>query len=243
MHNLTQALPLLGDTTSNQVLLFSPVLANATPANSPTYPNYTLPPANLSLPSGDTSLLTGLSVFVAPTASLAKGSLPLTGCAMRDSKTDGSIAMDAKPSADNGLWLKDDSDGWRFQWLISGLSSQTNYTAYVIQDGTKLSGPINFVTKSGMCYNSCVLISKLITNLASFSCPIVHSLPYCPSTSYAVPITAPKFPAIAHTSNTLPGEVTEPLLQTLTNFSISLTTFPCGRDEYSPLVSCSDCDF
>lgn len=54
----------------------------------------------------------------------------------------------ARLNNDSGLWLKDD-DGWRFQWLIPGLSSETNYTAYVIQDGTKMSGPIYFVTKSG----------------------------------------------------------------------------------------------
>lgn len=44
-----------------------------------------------------------------------------------------------------------------------------------------------------------------------------------------------------HTSNTLPDDFVQPLLDTLTNFSISLTTFACGRDEYSPLVSCNDC--
>lgn len=146
MHNVTDALPLLGDTTSNQVLLFSPVLANISETPHPTYPNYTLPPADPTLPSSDPSLLDGLSLFIAPTSAWNKTSLPSTACAIRDSQI--GMSLNAKPNNDSGLWLKDD-DGWRFQWLVNGLSSQTNYTAYVVQNNTKMSGPINFVTKSG----------------------------------------------------------------------------------------------
>lgn len=75
----------------------------------------------------------------------------------------------------------------------------------------------------------------------SYACSIVHSLPFCPSIAYSVPIAQPRFPELAYTSDNLPRSITDPLLQTITNFSISLTTFPCGRDEYSPLVSCVDC--
>lgn len=146
---MTDTWPLLGDTTGNQALLFSPPLAPPPPSNPPTYPNYTLAPANLTLPTADPSLAAGLSLFVAPTSSLGQGSLPLTGCAMQQSNISGGVTLDSKSDEHNGLWLKDD-EGWRFQWLVSGLSAQTNYTAYVIQGGTKLSGPINFVTKSGM---------------------------------------------------------------------------------------------
>ena len=46
------------------------------------------------------------------------------------------------------LWLRD-ADGWRTEWLVGGLSPQTNYTAYALQDGTKVSGPIFLSTKSG----------------------------------------------------------------------------------------------
>lgn len=77
--------------------------------------------------------------------------------------------------------------------------------------------------------------------VASFVCPIVHSLPYCPTVNYAVPIAPPPFPFTAHATNTLPNTVVDPLLQVLTNFTVSLTTFACGRDQYSPLVSCADC--
>ena len=55
----------------------------------------------------------------------------------------------------HSLWLKD-SDGWRSQWLMSDLNPVTNYTAYVIQDNTKVSGPIMFTTKSGEFVPACI---------------------------------------------------------------------------------------
>lgn len=55
-----------------------------------------------------------------------------------------------------------------------------------------------------------------------------------------MPIQAPST-GTAHDSTTLPDSVTQPLIEVLTNFTVSLTTFPCGRDEYSPLVGCADC--
>lgn len=77
--------------------------------------------------------------------------------------------------------------------------------------------------------------------VGSFSCPLVHSLPYCPSVSFAAPLPAPAFPNVAHDSTTLPNSLTDPLLSYLTNFTTSLLTFACGRDLYSPLQSCADC--
>ena len=164
MHNTTDELPLLGDTTNNQVLLFSPVLANITLPSPPTYPNYTLPSANITQPPADPSLLNGLSLFLARTTTLNSSSLPLTGCAMRGSQGAFGTSIGAGNTSGSGLWLKDD-DGWRFQWLVNGLSSQTNYTAYVIQNGTKLSGPINFVTKSGRLH--CTWLSSQMLILRS----------------------------------------------------------------------------
>jgi calcium channel MID1 len=78
---------------------------------------------------------------------------------------------------------------------------------------------------------------------ASFACPLVHSLPYCPSISYAVPLSAPPSPSPAHDATTLPSALVDPLLKYLTNFTVTLTTFPCGRKDevYSPLKTCADC--
>lgn len=141
---------MLGDTTSNQALLFSPPLsnANATHIEDPTYPNYVLPHANLSLPTGAPTLPINVAVFVAPTTSSTLASLPRTGCAMRTSSMTDSHFATSERTADNGLWLRDPS-GWRWQWLLNGLTPLTNYTTFVIENGTKVSGPINFVTKSG----------------------------------------------------------------------------------------------
>jgi calcium channel MID1 len=56
-----------------------------------------------------------------------------------------------------------------------------------------------------------------------------------------VNLPAPPFPLVAHTGATLPPAVTGPLLQYLANFTVTLGTFPCGRDAYSPLQTCAAC--
>ena len=76
---------------------------------------------------------------------------------------------------------------------------------------------------------------------ASFPCPLVHSLPYCPSTAYAVPLPPLPAPAFGYDATSLPDTISSPLLQYMTNFTTMLTTFACGRDLYSPLQTCADC--
>ena len=66
---------------------------------------------------------------------------------MRSATTDGAQTFGTAQS--DGLWLKD-QNGWRWQWVVTGLSPQTNYTVYSITDSTHVAGPINFVTKSGV---------------------------------------------------------------------------------------------
>ncbi|CAL1702382.1 unnamed protein product [Somion occarium] len=219
MHEIMDSYPFLGDTTSNQALLFSPAFGEASTSN-PTYPNYTLPAANLSFPQGPSSP-PNFTLIIVPTSSSSLASVPRTACAM--SSVRAADVLHEGPAESEGLWLKDQA-GWRWQWLVNGLTPATNYTVYAMQDNSKVSSPINFVTKS-----------------ASFDCPIVHSLPFCPSISYAVPIQGPSLPASAHDTTTLPEEFYSPLLEVLTNFTVSLTTFPCGRDMYSPIVGCADC--
>ena len=79
--------------------------------------------------------------------------------------------------------------------------------------------------------------------LAAFPCSLVHSLPYCPSVAYSVPLSASLLPIgqSAFDSTSLPSNVSNALLSSLTNFTTNLLTFPCGRDMYSPLVTCQDC--
>ncbi|KAJ8593761.1 hypothetical protein M405DRAFT_575375 [Rhizopogon salebrosus TDB-379] len=213
VHQVLPSLPLVGDTTNTEALIFSAAFSDAESLHS-SYPNYTLPLANLSTPSPPSSP-PSFSLFIGPTSSgLASG--PQTACGVQSAST--SVSVES-----NDFWLRG-NDGWRSQWLIGGLEPSTNYTAYVVQDQVNLSGPIYFTTKS-----------------PSFSCPLVHSLPYCPSTSYAVPLPFPQSPATSYDSSTLPQSVSDPLLQYMTNFTTMLLTFPCGRDLYSPLQTCESC--
>lgn len=79
--------------------------------------------------------------------------------------------------------------------------------------------------------------------LASFACPLVYGLPYCPGVAYPVPL--PQLPETSesrvYTASNIPEEITTPLLSYLTNFTITLSTFACGRDKYSPIVTCAEC--
>ncbi|KAH8092178.1 stretch-activated Ca2+-permeable channel component-domain-containing protein [Cristinia sonorae] len=222
-HTSGASLPLLGDTTSNIALLFSPPFAPP-PRIQPTYPNYTLPAANLTFPPEPTDP-PNYQLFIAPTSALSSAGIPRTGCALRAAAGGAGTEMRLLSSEQSeGMWLRDEAEGWRWQWLVQGLAPSTNYTAFAVLDGTKVSDEIMFSTKSG-----------------GFACPLVHSLPYCPRTAYAIPMDPPPAPGIAHDASTLPATLTDPLLSYLTNFTTSLLTHPCGRDLYSPLVTCSDC--
>jgi calcium channel MID1 len=77
--------------------------------------------------------------------------------------------------------------------------------------------------------------------IASFSCSLVHGLPYCPTTAYTVPLPAPAPPAFAYDASSLPDNLTSPLINYLSNFTTSLLTMACGRDTYSPIHTCADC--
>jgi len=107
---------------------------------------------------------------------------------------------------------------------VEGLTASTNYTAWVVQDGGGLAGPIYAATKS-----------------SSFPCPLVHSLPFCPLTSYAVPLPPTPDGKTSYTASNLPPNITDPLVSSLSNFTTALLTFACGRDVYSPLQTCEDC--
>ncbi|KAF8639026.1 hypothetical protein AX17_001778 [Amanita inopinata Kibby_2008] len=224
IHEVQAALPLLGDTTSNQAILFSAPFVAANNGPEPKYPNYTLPQAKLSIPPFPQAQVSNLSLVIALTSpkdgSRKLVDLPQTGCALAAPQSS-SVGI----VSDQTVWLRDTS-GWRNQWIVDSLTPSTNYTVYVVQDKVKVSGPIYFVTKS-----------------ASFPCTLVHSLPYCPTVAYSVPIPASSLPDGNTTfdSNNLPSSISEPLLSSLSNFTTNLLTFPCGRDMYSPIVTCQDC--
>nr|AVM41529.1 Mid [Ganoderma lucidum] len=213
--------PLVGDTTSNQALLFSPPFDPQVVQQS-SFPNYTFASANLSLPSPPSSPINHTLIFAQTSSSPFKG-LPRTICAIRTQQnTRGVTTLSSTQSA--GLWLKN-TDGWRWEWFVGGLTPNTNYTAYTLEDGQlAASRPINFVTKS-----------------AAFECSLLHQLPFCPSISYAVPLPPPRPPATVNTADTIPPAVSETIIAYFSNFTTTLSTLACGRDHYSPLVSCADC--
>lgn len=168
LHEILTALPLLGDTTSNQAIIFSPPFSMPDIIR-PTYPNFTLPAGNLSAPTvpANTPNLTLVMSPVSSNNPLLTG--PSTGCFLSSQKLFGTIAHE-------NLWLRDE-EGWRMQWFLVGLTPATNYTVFVLQDSIKVSGPIFFTTKSGkhavylvlsanLRYISCFCVSAcLITSI------------------------------------------------------------------------------
>ena len=197
MHELLTELPLLGDTTANQALIFSPAFL---PQNitEPTYPNYTLPSANNPFPDStkSPSVFPNFTLIVGPTAAFpdfnatsetfSDGS-PLTACSI---KSRGNITINSNTSAiDTSLVLRD-TKGWRTQWFFSGLQPLTNYTVFVIQDDVKVSGPINIVTKSGklrswfsfFCVNLNTLFSLFCVSTRPLTALLPRSIVRCPST-------------------------------------------------------------
>ncbi|KAL5514095.1 hypothetical protein ACEPAG_2856 [Sanghuangporus baumii] len=223
-------LPLLGDTTSNQALLFSPPFSPMT-LEEPKFPNFTLPDANLSAPDSPTQL-PNFTLLIGPTGSFPEFNFttntftdgsPVTACSLNN-RANFTINTNNNPENVQSSLVLRDQNGWRTQWLVSGLEPLTNYTAFVLQDNVKISGPVNFKTKS-----------------AIFSCPLVHSLPYCPLVSYAVALSPPPSGTVSYDASTLPQSISDPLISYLSNFTTSLLTFACGRDWYSPIVGCTDC--
>jgi len=222
--------PLLGDTTQSLALVFSPPFLpfNITPQ---TYPNYTLPPVQ---PVWDApSSPYNYTLFVLPTTDGTPASANETSAAAL--RLLSGVVELGSDAPDSRITLRDPLEGWRRQWLVGGLNASTNYTAFAVDDSNQMvTGPIYLLTKN-----------------ASFPCTLVHSLPYCPFVSYAAPIPPPSQSSTpqsgtsltqqTYTADDLPGEYTAMLLSSLGNFSITLSSFACGRDVYSPLKTCEDC--
>ncbi|KAF5326465.1 hypothetical protein D9611_000433 [Ephemerocybe angulata] len=217
MHQALNAsqIPLFGDSTSNQAIIFSPPFSRVeTP--QPTYPNYTMLPVDVPQ-AFQPDVTPNYTLALFPTTNDAH---PQTSCfATRQSI----IESQGNVNLNQSLWLRDEA-GWRSQFLLGGLTPATNYTAYLILDSTKIAGPMYFATKS-----------------AAFPCPLVANLPYCPGVAYAMPLAAPPNGAEIYTGNTLPTTLSDPIRSYLTNFTVTLNSFACGRDMYSPLVTCADC--
>lgn len=137
IHEVFDTGALFGDTTATQALLFSPPFSPPE-LEDPQYPNYTLPSASPSIPAAPSDPI-NYTLIVSPTSN-ALSSMQQTACMISTQKSTGIVAS-------QDLWLRDAS-GWRTEWLMTGLTAKTNYTAYVIMDAHKVSKPMFFTTKS-----------------------------------------------------------------------------------------------
>ncbi|KAJ7594446.1 stretch-activated Ca2+-permeable channel component-domain-containing protein [Mycena floridula] len=249
LHAPIPLMPLLGDTTANQAILFS------TPweldqGGNPSYPNYTLPSANVTIPAVQAPIT---ELIVVKTSDLTNS---LSACAVRTianstaSASSGTNAVTSSVTLANSVaflasssWRRDSLP--RMQYILGSLEPGTNYTAWVVSASspsspspvalTRLSLPLQFITKS-----------------AAFACPLVTGLPWCPNVAWSVvglnsangaiytdgsnPIGLPSASIV-----NLPTSMSDPILSSISNFTASLGTMACGRDRYSFLQDCIDC--
>ena len=143
----------LGDTTSTQSLLFSPLLL-ASPQTQPTYPNYTLPPAFMVPPTIPEFSFSNLDLLIIPTGSSPTASgLDNSHCAaLNANSTTGALGSSNLVVNATTEWMAiGDEEGYRTYWVIGGLIPSSNYTAYYYEPITRtLSQPIWFSTKQCM---------------------------------------------------------------------------------------------
>lgn len=242
LHQRFKDPPYLGDTTGSMALLFSRPFGGR-PFDEPKWPNYTLPVADAPLPVPPDSP-SNYTLVIAETSNSIASAIPQTGCALRSSSMN-LLSNSSRANVrivDRKLWLRDEK-GWREQWVIDGLRSSSNYTYYVLENGVGVSGPAYFVTKDG---NVLSLLSTLsLSNKRSidnYACTLTHSLTYCPNVAYSIPLAPPTLDAsFSYNSTTLPSSISSGIIEYMTNFTTTLSTFACGRDAYSPLQTCNSC--
>ncbi|KAI9638344.1 calcium channel [Dioszegia hungarica] len=199
--------------------------------NMPTYPNYTLPPAQLPLfASGAGSSTSSLTLIIVPTGSSpTSDGLDNSLCAIRTANiSTGGIASarNAVLNRSQPHWMRlGGEEGLRSAWGAGDLvAGGSNYTAWTLDEAKgELSRPVWFATKQ-----------------AGFSCPLVLPTSFCPSIAYAAPLPLdPTSPT--HPLSSLPSNITDQLTSNLNALSTSLLSTACGRDRYSFASSCADC--
>ena len=76
---------------------------------------------------------------------------------------------------------------------------------------------------------------------ASFPCQLVLPNALCPSLAYAAPLPLNTTNSINYPITSLPTNITSLITASLQAFTTSLLTTACGRDLYSHVSSCADC--
>ncbi|KAL1405281.1 stretch-activated cation channel mid1 [Vanrija albida] len=217
--------PLLGDTTSSSVLLFSPVLLHESIAE-PQYPNYTLPKAEVDLPQWDEAdTVTRNTRFVILPTELSPASVGLGNSIAAIDKVVRDRNLTLLNATRSGTqWMNvENFDGFRYWGYFQGLQPETNYTAWLVEDNTFIkSEPSWFATKE-----------------ATFACPIVLPNAMCPGIGYASPVA--ELNASGDGLTAIPEPFAQVLEENLQGFEVSLNTMACGRDRYSWSSTCLDC--
>lgn len=228
---------MLGDTASTQAIVFSPSFQGASSRPPSAWPNYTLPAIRPSF--NPPQYIPPSSILIFPTpGQISSLSFFASACALRSIPS--TLATQTAFNVTTSTIVRDPLYGWQTEFLVeAGLKPSTNYSVWMTL-GPKVSGPLYLWTKS-----------------ATFSdtCTFVHGLSYCPLVSYPTPIPASLLPSLSADPNkfanlthspvidedSLPEAISSSILSSLGNFSRVLSTFPCGRDVYSPLHECNDC--
>ena len=86
-----------------------------------------------------------------------------------------------------------------------------------------------------------MLIIYTVNHSASFPCQLVLPNFLCPSIAYAAPLSPNATNSINYPITTLPNNISSLIDDSIESFSTSLLSTACGRDYYSHVSSCSDC--
>ena len=85
----------------------------------------------------------------------------------------------------------------------------------------------NLVSTLSVYQKLFLLFLILLLLLISFTCSLVHSLPFCPGIAYSVSLPAPPEPNLTCVSTNLPTQIIRSLLSYMPNLNTVLTTFAC----------------
>ncbi|KLT44760.1 hypothetical protein CC85DRAFT_283391 [Cutaneotrichosporon oleaginosum] len=227
--------PYFGDSSATEALVFSPLRLVDKPPE-PTYPNYTLPGAELPLPdfqailNGSESTRNNTFLFGGRAQAVTFVVLPTssTPSALSNSAAAIQEQVERLPSEDmptlnvNGsAWTTvGGTAGFRDYAVFGNLKPSTNYTVWAVgADGITMSQPAWFTTKQ-----------------ASFNCPLLLPTSMCPGVAYASPLS--DNPA---TLTSVPQPYADFIAASLRAFEVSVLSGACGRDRYSFISSCADC--
>ncbi|GJJ14383.1 hypothetical protein Clacol_008647 [Clathrus columnatus] len=210
-------LPQVGDTTATQGIFFSPEFASSNHI-SPTFPNYTLPLGVLDPPSPPANP-PNFTLILLPTQELSsQPQLSNSACGLQriTNGIDGAIVISPSSGvSDNGV----------------------NVTTSMVLKDIKRGWRFQWLVE-GLQPSTNYTIWTILDGV--FVAGPINTLT---KSAWAIPLPPPPDGATTYTSTNLPTSIADPLISTITNFTIALLTLACGRDLYSPIQTCEDCAF